>query len=69
LLARLDATLTDARLASDQVNAIAVTPGQAGDRLPYVAPLAARFELVWDRPVARVWCCWPRSTRITPAAL
>ncbi|WP_206244170.1 TonB-dependent receptor domain-containing protein [Novosphingobium terrae] len=53
LLARLDATLTDARLASDQVNAIAVTPGKRGDRLPNVAPLAASFELAWDHAVAR----------------
>jgi len=53
LLARLDATLTDARLASDQVNAIAVTPGKRGDRLPNVAPLAASFELAYDHAVAR----------------
>jgi outer membrane receptor protein involved in Fe transport len=30
LLARLEATFTDARLASDQINAIAVTPGRRG---------------------------------------
>lgn len=52
LLARVEGTFTDARLASDQVNAIAVTPGQKGDRLPYVAPVAVGAELVMDRPVA-----------------
>lgn len=53
LLARLEATYTNARLASDQVNAIAATPGLKEDRLPYVAPFAASFELVFDRPLAR----------------
>ncbi|MDE1916994.1 MAG: TonB-dependent receptor [Sphingomonadales bacterium] len=53
LLARLDATLTDARLASDQVNAIAVTPGKRGDRLPNVAPLAVGFELAGDHKIGR----------------
>lgn len=53
LLARLEATFTDARLANDQINAIAVTPGQRGDRLPYVAPLAAGFELALDQPLRR----------------
>jgi outer membrane receptor protein involved in Fe transport len=53
LLARLEATLTDARLASDQANAIAVTPGQRGDRLPYVAPVAASFDLAFDHRVGR----------------
>lgn len=51
LVARIDATYTDARLASDQTSATATTPGRKGDRLPYVAPIALSASLLLDRPI------------------
>jgi outer membrane receptor protein involved in Fe transport len=51
LIARLDATYTDARLASDQTSTTATTPGRKGDRLPYVAPIALSASLLLDRPI------------------
>jgi outer membrane receptor protein involved in Fe transport len=49
--ARLEATYTDARLASDQTSPTATTPGVKGDRLPYVAPVALSLSLLLDRPM------------------
>jgi outer membrane receptor protein involved in Fe transport len=38
---RMQASWTNARLTADQQTALATASGRAGDRLPYVAPLAA----------------------------
>ncbi|MFC3671359.1 TonB-dependent receptor domain-containing protein [Novosphingobium pokkalii] len=43
--AKVQATVTDARLVYDQVSGTATTDGRAGERLPYVAPWAASAEL------------------------
>ncbi|MBB3358154.1 MULTISPECIES: TonB-dependent receptor [unclassified Novosphingobium] len=43
--AKLQGTVTDARLVQDQVSGAATTDGRAGEALPYVAPWAASVEL------------------------
>ncbi|MET0373710.1 MAG: TonB-dependent receptor, partial [Rhizorhabdus sp.] len=49
--ARIEATYTDARLASDQVNATAETAGRKGDSLPYVARFAVAGSISADWPI------------------